>query len=53
MGTSRYGWDVCATADTNAMGACTAVKITVEGVGDGFIDDLQDPLDRGYLLTFA
>ena len=33
--------------------AAAFITIVLEGVGDGIVDDYQDLIDRGYLLTFA
>ena len=41
---ARYEWEVLGTGDK---------RICLCYLGDGAIDDLQDLLDRGYLLTFA
>ena len=40
-------------ADANTIGAYGTVTITLAGIGDGTIDDLQDLDDRGYNIDYA
>ncbi len=47
---AETGADVAIALATTGGGSVT---ITLEGIADGAIDDLQDLVDRGYNLTFA
>ena len=40
-------------ADDNNTGTYSTVTITLAGIGDGSIDDLQDLVDRDYNLAFV